>query len=113
AARFGDRRTAAAAWQLSRRVAHEGLGHDQSRIARADNNLATLAADTGRAQEASTALTGVLAARQALAEDGDAAAWRRLTVTERTITEVARVNGAAVESGRLAAGPLGAPRGRP
>ena len=112
AARFGDRKTAAAAWQLSRKVAHEGLGHDQSRIARAENNLATVAADTGRAREASTALAGVLAIRQTLAKDGDAAAWRRLTVTKRTVTEVARVNGEAVESVRLAASLLADRRAR-
>jgi len=112
AARFGDRRTAAAAWQLSRRVADEGLSHDQSRIARADNNLAALAADTGHAQQASTALAEVLAVRRRLAEPGDAPAWRRLTVTQRTMTEVARVNGEAVESVRLADGLLADRRAR-
>ena len=52
AARFGDRRTAADAWQLSRRVADQGLGRDQSRIARADTNLAALAAETGHGEQA-------------------------------------------------------------
>ena len=37
AVRYGDRRTAAEAWRLSRGIASQGLGHDQSRVARADN----------------------------------------------------------------------------
>jgi hypothetical protein len=46
AIRYGDRRTAAEAWQLSRRAA-DGLEDDQSLTARADNNLAALAAEAG------------------------------------------------------------------
>jgi len=104
AARFGDRRTAADAWQLSRRVADQGLGHDQSRIARADTNLAALAAETGHGEQAGTAVSDVHRTRLALLDrrPQDAAAWRRLTVTERTRTDVARLTGEAVESVRLA-----------
>src|SRR6266550_1809851 len=80
AARFGDRRTAADAWQLSRRVADQGLGHDQSRIARADTNLAALAAETGHGEQAGIAVAGV----------------------HRTRPDVARLTGAAAESVRLA-----------
>jgi hypothetical protein len=108
AARYGDRRSAADAWELSRRVADQGLGHDQSRIARADNNLAALAAETGHGQAAETVITGVLHTRQRLLErqPKDAAAWRRLTVTERTRTDIARLNGRVIEGVRLAAGLL-------
>ena len=104
AARFGDRRTAADAWQLSRRVADQGLSHDQSRIARADNNLAALAAETGHGERAAAVIAGVGKTRQALLDrqPQDATAWRRLTVTERTRTDVARLNGDATESVRLA-----------
>ena len=104
AARFGDRLTAADAWQLSRRVADQGLGHDQSRIARADNNLAALAAETGHRERAAAVIAGVGQTRQALLDrqPQDATAWRRLTVTERTRTDVARLNGDATESVRLA-----------
>ena len=108
AARYGDRRTAADAWQLSRRVASHGLGHDQSRVARADNNLAALAAETGRGEQARTVIAGVRQTRLALLErhPQDAAAWRRLTVADRTRTDVARLSGEAIESVRLAAGLL-------
>ena len=104
AARFGDRRTAADAWQLSRRVADQGLGRDQSRIARADTNLAALAAETGHGEQARTVVAGVHRTRLALLDRGpqDAAVWRRLTVTERTRTDVARLAGEATESVRLA-----------
>ena len=104
AARFGDRRTAAEAWQLSRRVADQGLRRDQSRIARADNNLAALAAETGHRERAAAVIAGVRQTRQALLDrqPQDATAWRRLTVTERTRTDVARLNGDATESVRLA-----------
>jgi len=104
AARFGDRQTAADAWQLSRRVADEGLDHDQSRVARADNNLAALAAETGHSERAGTVIAGVRQTRLALLErqPQDTAAWRRLTVTERTRTDVARLAGDAIESVRLA-----------
>ena len=104
AAKFGDRRTAADAWQLSRRVADQGLGRDQSRIARADTNLAALAAETGHGEQAGIAVAGVHRTRLALLDRGpqDAAAWRRLTVTERTRTDVARLAGEATESVRLA-----------
>jgi tetratricopeptide (TPR) repeat protein len=105
AARYGDRRSAAAAWELSRRVADQDLGHDQSRIARADNNLAALAAETGRAEHATSVITSVLATRLALRErqPQDAAGWRRLTVTQRTRTDIARLNGQVVDGVRLAA----------
>jgi hypothetical protein len=103
AVRYGDRRTAAEAWQLSRRVA-DGLDHDQSRVARADNNLAALAAEAGRGEQAWTLIGGVRQTRLALLDrqPHDAAAWRRLTVTERTQVDVARLNGAATESVQLA-----------
>jgi hypothetical protein len=103
AVRYGDRRTAAEAWQLSRRIA-DGLDHDQSRVARADNNLAALAAEAGRGEQAWTLIAGVRQIRLALLDrqPHDAAAWRRLTVTERTQADVARFNGAATESVQLA-----------
>ncbi len=108
AVRYGDRRTAADAWQLSRRVAGQGLGHDQSRAARAENNLAALAAETGHGEQARTVIAGVRQTRRALLErqPQDAAAWRRLTVADRTRTDVARLGGEAIESVRLAAGLL-------
>jgi hypothetical protein len=104
ASRYGDRPTAAGAWQLSRRVADQGLGHDQSRIARADNNLAALAAETGHGERAAAVIAKVRQTRLALLESqpDNAAAWRRLTVTDRTRTDVARLNGDATESVRLA-----------
>jgi tetratricopeptide (TPR) repeat protein len=103
ALRYGDRRTAAEAWQLSRRVA-DGLDHDQSRVARADNNLAALAAEAGRGDQAWTLIGRVRQTRLALLDGRpqDAAAWRRLTVTERTQADVARLNGAATGSVQLA-----------
>ncbi len=105
AVRYGDRRTAAAAWRLSREVASQGLGHDQSRAARADNNLAALAAETGHGDRAGTLIGGVCQARLALLErqPQDASAWRRLTVADRTRTDVARLNGEAIKSVQLAA----------
>jgi len=114
AARYGDRRTAADAWRLSRRIAVKGLGQDQSRVARADNNLAALDAETGRAERARTVIAGVRRTRLALLErqPQDAASWRRLTVTDRTRTEVARLNGEAIESVRLAAALLADRRAR-
>jgi tetratricopeptide (TPR) repeat protein len=113
AARYGDRRTAAEAWQLSRRVA-DGLDHDQSRVARADNNLAALAAEAGRGEQAWTLIAGVRQTRLALLDrrPHDAAAWRRLTVTERTQADVARLNGAATESVQLAMALMADRRGR-
>jgi hypothetical protein len=105
AARYGDRRLAADAWELSRRVADGGLGHDQSRIARADSSLAALAAEAGRGPHATKLITSVLATRLALRErqPQDAANWRRLTVTQRTRTDIARLNGQVIEGVRLAA----------
>ena len=105
AATYGDRQTAADAWQLSRRVASQGLGHDQSRVARADNNLAALAAETGHGEQARTVIANVRQTRLALLErhPQDAAAWRRLTVADRTRADVARLNGEAIESVQLAA----------
>jgi hypothetical protein len=105
AARYGDRRSAADAWQLSRRVAEDGLDHDVSRIARADTNLAALAAETGHGQQASTVISGALQTRLILAErqPESAAAWRRLTVTARTRADIARVGGHVIEGVLLAA----------
>jgi len=104
AARYGDRRSAAAAWELSRRVAERPLGHDRSRIARAHNNLAALAAETGRGEQARKVITDVRHIRLGLLErqPQDPAAWRRLTVTERTRTDIARINGSVTDSVRLA-----------
>ncbi len=105
AARYGDRRLAADAWELSRRVADGGLGHDQSRIARADGSLAALAAEAGRGPHATRLITSVLATRLALRDrqPQDAANWRRLTVTQRTRTDIARLNGQVIDGVRLAA----------
>src|SRR5690242_6573052 len=103
AVRYGDRRTAADAWRLSRLIAG-GLGHDQSRVARADNNLAALAAEAGHGEQAWTLIGDVRQTRLALLDRQpyDAAAWRRLTVTDRAQADIARLNGAATESVRLA-----------
>ncbi len=108
AARYGDRRTASDAWQLSRRVARQGLDHDESRVARADNNLAALDAETGHGERAGTVIAGVHQTRLVRQErqPQDASAWRRLTVADRTRTDVARLNGEAIQSVRLAAGLL-------
>jgi tetratricopeptide (TPR) repeat protein len=105
AARYGDRRSATDAWQLSRRVAEQELAGDLARMARADANLATLAAEAGRAQEAGSVSSAVFRARLELADrqPESAAAWRRLTVTARARADIARIGGQAVESVRLAA----------
>ena len=68
AARYGDRGLAADAWELSRRVADGGLGHDQSRIARAEGSLAALAAEAGRGPHATKLITSVLGARIVLGQ---------------------------------------------
>ena len=103
AVRYGDRRTAADAWKLSRLIAG-GLGHDQSRVARANNNLAALAAEAGHGEQAWTLIGDVRQTRLALLDRQpyDAATWRRLTVTDRAQADIARLNGAAAESVRLA-----------
>jgi tetratricopeptide (TPR) repeat protein len=114
AARYGDRRSAADAWQLSRRVAEHELGHDVSRMARADANLAALAAEAGRGQHAGHVISGVFRTRLELLErrPDDDAAWRRLTVTARTRVDIARVSGQVIESVRLAADLLADRRAR-
>ncbi len=114
AARYGDWRSAAAAWELSCRVAERPLGHDRSRIARAQNNLAALAAETGRGEHARTVIADVRHTRLGLLErqPSDPAAWRRLTVTERTRTDIARINGSAVDSVKLASDLLADRRAR-
>jgi tetratricopeptide (TPR) repeat protein len=114
AARYGDRRSAADAWQLSRRVAEHELGHDVSRMARADANLAALAAEAGHGQQADRVISGVLRTRLELLErrPDDDAAWRRLTVTARTRVDIARVSGQVIESVRLAADLLADRRAR-
>lgn len=113
AVRYGDRRTAADAWQLSRRIA-DGLDHDQSRVARADNNLAALAAEAGHGEQAWTLIGDVRRTRLTLLDrqPHDAAAWRRLTVTDRAQADIARLNGAATESVRLATALLADRRAR-
>jgi len=114
AARYGDRRSAADAWELSRRVAGQDLGQDRSRIARADNNLAALAAETGRGRPAANLITVVLRTRLDLLErqPADPAAWRRLTVTERTRADIARLNGSVIDSVNLASDLLADRRAR-
>ncbi len=105
AARYGDRRSAAGAWQLSRRVAEQELAGDLPRMARADTNLAALAAEAGHVQEASSVISAVFRARLELADrqPDSAAAWRRLTVTARARADIARLGGRVVEGVRLAA----------
>ena len=114
AARYGDRQAAADAWELSRRVAEQDLGHDEPRIARADNNLAELAAETGHGQHATKVIDSVLAARRAWRDrqPQDPAGWRRLTVTQRTRTDIARLNGQVIEGVRMAADLLADRRAR-
>ena len=102
--RYGDRVSAADAWQLSRRVAEQDLGHDVSRVARADTNLAALRAEIADGAEAGSLVSGVFQTRLGLAErhPDNAAAWRRLTVTARTQADVARADGRVGEGVRLA-----------
>src|SRR5580698_4010370 len=102
--RYGDRVAAANAWQLSRQVAEQDLGHDVSRVARADTNLAGLAAEVADGPGAAELVSGVFWTRLGLAErDPDsAAAWRRLTVTARTQADIARTGGRVGEGVRLA-----------
>ena len=105
AARYGDREAARDAWQLSRRVAEQDLSRDVSRIARADTNLAALAAETGRGPDAAGVIAGVYRTRLALAEGQpeNAAAWRRLTVTARARADIVRIGGRVGDGVRLAA----------
>ena len=105
AARYGDRRSAADAWQLSRRVAEHELAGDLERMSRADTNLAALAAEAGRARQASSLISGVFRTRLELVDQQpeNAAAWRRLTVTARAQADIARFGGRVVEGVRLAA----------
>jgi tetratricopeptide (TPR) repeat protein len=105
AARYGDRGAAREAWELSRVVAEQDLGHDVSRIARADTNLAALAAETGHGPGAAVVISGVYQTRLVLAErhPEHAAAWRRLTVTARTRADIARVGGRVGAGVQLAA----------
>lgn len=103
--RYGDRISAATAWQLSRRVAEQDLGHDVSRVARADTNLAALAAEITAGPGPADLVTDAFQTRLGLAErhPDNAVAWRRLTVTARTQAEVARTDGRVGEGVRLAA----------
>src|SRR3984957_6385810 len=102
--RYGDRVAAAEAWQLSRRVAEQDLGHDVSRMARADTNLAALAAEITDGPGAADLISEVFGTRLGLAErhPDSAAAWRRLTVTARTQADIARADGRVGEGVRLA-----------
>ncbi len=104
ASRYGDRVAATDAWQLSRRVAEQDLSHDVSRAARADTNLAGLAAEIGDGPDAASLISGVFQTRLGLAErhPDNAAAWRRLTVTARTQADIARIDGRVGEAVRLA-----------
>jgi len=89
-------------------VAEQDLNRDISRIARADTNLAGLAAETGHGPDAASVISGVFTTRLALAQrqPENAAAWRRLTVTARTQADIARTGGRAGDGVRLAAGLL-------
>ena len=102
--RYGDRVAAAAAWQLSRQVAEQDLGQDVSRVARADTNLAGLAAEVADGPGAAELVSGVFWTRLGLAErhPDNAAAWRRLTVTARTQADIARTGGRVSEGVLLA-----------
>jgi hypothetical protein len=102
--RYGDRVAATNAWQLSRRVAEQDLSHDVSRAARADTNLAGLAAEVEDGPAAAGLISGVFQTRLGLAErqPDNAAAWRRLTVTARTQADIARIDGRVGEAVRLA-----------
>ena len=102
--RYGDRTAATDAWQLSRRVAEQDLGHDVSRAARADTNLAGLTAEIEDGPDAAGLISGVFRTRLGLAErqPDNAAAWRRLTVTARTQADIARIDGRVGEAVRLA-----------
>ena len=114
AARYGDRRSAAEAWRLSRRVAEHELAGDLPRMSRADTNLAALAAEAGRVREASNLISGVFRTRLELVDrqPESAAAWRRLTVTARTRADIARIGGQVIEGVRLAAELLADRQGR-
>jgi hypothetical protein len=105
AARYGDQASAADAWRLSRRVAEHDLDHDVSRMARADTNLAALAAETGQEEQASSVISDAFTTRLTLLErqPDNVAAWRRLTVTARTRADIARVSGQVVDAVCLAA----------
>jgi hypothetical protein len=105
ALRYGDSHTAEEAWELSRTVATRDLGDDRSRITRAENNLAELAAEAGRGQDAWDGINGVFLTRTSLLEEHpeDPAAWRRLTVTARTRVDVARLTGRVQDAVRFAA----------
>ena len=76
-----------------------------SRGSRAEGSLAALAAEAGRWPHATKLITSVLATRLALRErqPQDPASWRRLTVTQRTRTDIARLNGQVIEGVQLAA----------
>ena len=102
--RYGDRVAAADAWQLSRRVAEQDLSDDVSRVARADTNLAGLAAEVADGPGAAELVSGVFQTRLGLAErhPDNAAAWRRLTVTARTQADIARTGGRVGDGVRLA-----------
>jgi tetratricopeptide (TPR) repeat protein len=95
---------AADAWQLSRQVAEQDLGHDVSRVARADTNLAGLAAEVADGPGAVELVSRVFWTRLGLAErhPDSAAAWRRLTVTARTQADIARTGGRVSEGVLLA-----------
>jgi len=114
ALRYGDTRLAEQAWQLSRDVAEDKLGRDVSRIARADNNLAALAAEIGRPADAWTQIQQVFQARTVLLDKApdDPAAWRRLSTTARTRAEIARRAGRVIDAVQLAADLLADRRGR-
>ena len=102
--RYGDRSAAVQAWQLSRLIAEQDLGHDVSRVARADTNLAGLAAEITDEPGPGDLISQVFRTRLGLAErhQDSAAAWRRLTVTARIRADIARTGGRVGEGVRLA-----------
>jgi tetratricopeptide (TPR) repeat protein len=75
-----------------------------SRVARADTNLAGLAAEVADGPGAAELVSGVFWTRLGLAErhPDSAAAWRRLTVTARTQADIARTGGRVSEGVLLA-----------
>ena len=66
-----------------------------SQDARADTNLAALAAEAGQGEQASDLIAGVFRTRLEPADrqPEGAPAWRRLTVTDRTRADIARLGG--------------------
>lgn len=103
ASRYGNLGSADDAWRLSRTIADRELNGDVSRIARVDSNLAELAAQTGQHGDAWTAIRAVCGVRESVlrGHPGDAAAWRRMTVSARVRADIARMTGRVTEAVQL------------